>query len=130
MARKQHFGIKFPFTKENNDEIFLDLNDDLVEKSKSDMLHLIFTPKGQRYRMPEFGTRLIDYIYSMNTEENWSAIKEEISVAVEKYVPTVTINDIELFINDENDQEVYINIKFTVSDGVKKTKELEISVRI
>ena len=35
--RKQYYGIKFPFTKDNNDEIFLDLNQNFVDKAKSDM---------------------------------------------------------------------------------------------
>lgn len=128
--RKQYYGVKFPFTKENSDEVYLDVNEDLIEKAKSDMLHLIFTPKGQRYRMPEFGTRLIDFIFDNNDEKAWADIKDEIRTAVEKYVPTVSIKDIESFTDEKDDHVYYVRIKYTVTDGVKTTEVLETSVKI
>lgn len=128
--RKQYYGIRFPFTRENNDEIFLDLSSDIVEKAKSDMFHVIFTPKGQRYRMPEFGTRLIDCVFGDNTDMSWSDVKDEIRSAVEKYVPSVTINDINVYRQEDDDHAAYAEIKFTVSDGKKSTKVLETKIKI
>lgn len=128
--RKQYYGIRFPFTRENNDEVFLDLNQDIIDKVKSDMFHVIFTPKGQRYRMPDFGTRLIDCIYGDNTDFNWSEVKDEIRTAVEKYVPSVVINDINVYREEDDDHTAYADIKFTVSDGTRSTKVLETKIKI
>ncbi len=128
--RKQYYGIRFPFTKENNDEVFLDLNKDFVEKAKSEMFHLIFTPKGQRYRMPDFGTRLIDYIFDSNIDVSFADIKSEIRTAMEKYVPSVTLNDIEVFREEDDDHTAYADIKFTVKDGNLSTGVLETRIKI
>ena len=129
--RKQYYGIRFPFTRENNEELFLDLSTDFVEKAKSEMFHVIFTPKGQRFRMPEFGTRLIDYVFGDNIDGySWSQIKDEIRTAVEKFVPSVTIQDIEVYRQEDDDHTAYADIKFVVSDGVKTTKTLETKIKI
>ena len=78
MAKKQFFGIKYPFQNETEGECFMDLNASFKEKVKSEILHVIFTPKGQRYRNPDFGTDLIKYLFEPNDEEVWSKIKSEI----------------------------------------------------
>ena len=128
--RKQYYGIKFPFIVENNDEIFLDLNEDFIEKAKSEMYHAIFTPKGQRYRLPDFGTRLIDYIYDTNTEVTWDAVKDEITAVIELYVPSVTIKDVVVYKDENDSHSSYVTIKFTVTDGVRTTDVIEESIKI
>lgn len=128
--RKQYFGIKFPFTKENNEEIFLDLNQNFVDKAKSDMFHVIFTPKGQRVRMPDFGTNLIQFIFEENTKLTWDKIRDEISSATEKYVPSVTVTDVELYTECEDDHQVFVTIKFTVTNGVSTTDEQTLTIKL
>lgn len=128
--RKQYFGIKFPFTKENNDEIFLDLNQNFVDKAKSDMFHTIFTPKGQRVRMPDFGTNLIQFIFEDNTQLTWDKIREEISTATEKYVPAVKVTDVLLYTECDDDHQVFVTIKFTVSNGMSTTDEQELTIKL
>lgn len=58
MANRQFFGIKYPFQNESEDNYYLDLNQSYEDKMKSELLHIIFTPKGQRYRNPDFGTEI------------------------------------------------------------------------
>lgn len=131
MANKvKRYGIKFPFTSENTEEIFLDLDNDFIAKAKSDMLHTIFTPKGQRYRMPQFGTRLIDYIFSDNTDTTMDMVHDEIMTAIELYVPSVTVKDIKIYKSDEDDHRVFVTIKYTVTDGIKTTGVLEENIEL
>jgi len=128
--RKRYFGIKFPFTKENNDEIFLDLNQNFVDKAKSDMFHAIFTPKGQRVRMPDFGTNLIQFIFDDNTQTTWDKIRDEISATTEKYVPSVKVTDVEVYTECDDDHMVFVTIKFTVTNGVSTTDEQELTIKL
>ncbi len=128
--RKQYYGIKFPFTKENNDEIFLDLNENFVDKAKSDMFHAIFTPKGQRLRMPDFGTNLIRFIFEENTQMTWDKIREEITTVTEKYVPSVRVTDVMVYTECEDDHMVFVTVKFTVTNGVSVTDEQELSIKL
>lgn len=128
--RKQYYGIKFPFTKDNNDEIFLDLNQNFVDKAKSDMFHVIFTPKGQRVRMPDFGTDLIKFIFEENTKVTWDKIREEITAATEKYVPSVNVTDVVLYTECDDDHQVFVTIKFTVTNGISITEEQELTIKL
>jgi phage baseplate assembly protein W len=128
--RKQYYGIKFPFTKENNDEIFLDLNENFVDKAKSDMFHAIFTPKGQRVRMPDFGTNLIRFLFEENSKMTWDKIRDEISSVTERYVPSVNVTDVAAYTECDDDHAVYVTIKFTVTNGVSVTDEQELSVKL
>ena len=79
MVIKQYFDIKYPFTNDCIEKYEFDLNKSEKEKVASELLHLIFTPKGQRLRLPNYGTDLIKYIFEPNDSDAWKAIKGEIS---------------------------------------------------
>ena len=77
MAKTQKYGIKYPFSSENDENIFFDLNENRTDEVTSKVLHVIFTPKGQKIRDPEFGTDLISYIYDPNDDESFDSINED-----------------------------------------------------
>lgn len=114
---KKYYNIKFPFTNNNNDGSFIDLNNTLDDEVLSNMLHVILTPKNTRIRMPDFGTDLIKFIFEMNDQSSWVSIKNEIYDTVQKYVPNVTINDIAVLMNNEetlDDNKILLKIDYTV----------------
>ena len=115
MAKKQLYGIKYPFQNESENNYYLDLNTSYKEKIRSEMVHLIFTPKGQRYRKPDFGTDLIKYIFEPNDEETWGKIKYEIKEQVKKYLPDVDFKDIQIYKDEEDGNHLYANISYTIS---------------
>ena len=63
MALTQKYGIKYPFTNDNDDGTYIDLNKTFSDGIQSQVLHVIFTPKGQKLRDPDFGTDLIKYLF-------------------------------------------------------------------
>lgn len=118
MAKKtQYYGIKFPFTVSNNEGLFLDLNNDLHEKAASEIAHVLLTPKKTRIRMPNFGTDLINFIFSNNDNLNWGEIEEEIKEQVSKFVSNVKINKINVYRDENNDNKVYVDVNFGVING-------------
>lgn len=118
----KYYGIKFPFTIQNNENIFLDLNNTLHEKVASEIAHVILTPKNTRIRMPNFGTDLIKYIFSINDNLSWGEIENEIKNAVSTYVPDGVLYKIDVYKNEENnDNRIFLSINF----GVKKGKTVE-----
>lgn len=117
----KHYGIKFPFTISNNDNVFLDLNNNLHEKVASEIAHVILTPKKTRIRMPDFGTDLIKYIFSPSDETSWGDIETEIRMAVNKYVPDGVLEKIEVYQNEGDDNMILLNVNF----GVKKGNTIE-----
>lgn len=116
MARKQYFDIKYPFTNDGAEKYELDLNSTVKDRVASDILHVIFTPKGQRLRHPDFGTDLIQYIFEPNNESTWGGVKSEIQNAVARWVDGVTLNNIEVLTNDDG-MQIFVRIDYTVQEG-------------
>lgn len=116
MAQKvrQQYGIKYPFTTNLDNGQFIDINLSIKSKIRSIVMHIVFTPKGQKIRDPEFGTDLIKSIFDPNEEKSWEKIKEEISKSLAKYLPSVSLNNIEMLKNEEDAHEVYVKIQYSI----------------
>lgn len=117
MAKRQFLGIRFPFRNDDQENFFLDLNKTDQDKLRSDICHVLFTQKGTRYKMWEFGTDLIRYIFEQNNEESWSEIKSEIELAVARWVPNCVLNDIRVVQDDGDGNAVYVRVDYSVKQG-------------
>ena len=115
MANRQYFGIKYPFTDDCVERYELDLNNTEHQKMTSDLLHLIFTPKGQRIRRPSFGTGLIKYIFGHSTDV-WNGVKQEIQTSVNEWLENVVLDDINV-LADEEGREINVIINYTIKEG-------------
>lgn len=115
---RQYYDIKFPFTTNNLEGFFIDLNEEPKDKVLSELLHVITTPKKSRLRMPDFGTDLIKYIFELNDESTWAGIKSEIQSAVSKYVKNVILNDIKVYRDEGEEQTILIDLDYSVKVGV------------
>ena len=123
MASKQFLGIKYPFKNDGVQNFYLDANITQNDQARSELLHVVFTPKGQRIRMPEFGTDLIKHIFSPNDGVSWDAIKNEIMDSVSRWVPNIQLNNISVVKNELDDAEVYVRLDYSVKEGNKITND-------
>ena len=123
MTKIRKFGIKYPFKSEGFEHYFLDTNDDLKDKVRSQLMHIVFSPKLQRIRMPEFGTDLIKYIFEQNDDVSWEAVKNEVAESVRRWATNITINDIQVVKNEEDESEIYVRLDYSVSEGNKITND-------
>ena len=117
MANKQFFGLKYPFTSNDNENYYVDVNKTMKDKVRGLLMHLIFTPKNQRIRRPEFGTDLIKYIFENNDTSTWGAIKSEIQETIKQYITNITINDINVLKSEIDEHEIYVRIDYSVENG-------------
>jgi len=127
MAKIQYDGIKYPFENKNNENYLFDLNTTMRESIRSRLLHVIFTPKGQKVRDPEFGTDLIRHIFEQNDTQTWSQMTEEISSAVSKYVPDTVVNSIKILQNEDDSSVVFVRIDYSVKEGNLVTNDTVIT---
>ena len=118
MGARQKYGIKYPFTSDNEDGMYLDLNESYADGIKSQVLHVIFTPKGQKLRDPEFGTDLVKYIYNPSDTDTFDDVKNEIMVQVSKYVPSVEFRDISIYVDENNENGIIVIVEYGVRKGV------------
>lgn len=125
MAREQKYGIKFPITVNSDDKTLFDLNYTRADKVKSDIMHIIFTPKGQRIRNPEFGTKLIQFIFNPGDNETWGDVVSEIKETVKMWIPDCNVQEVEVAEAD-NGLTLACRIRYTLNeiDGSTKTYEI------
>lgn len=125
----QKYGIKYPFTCDNEDNVFLDVNNSEAEEIKSRVLHVIFTPKGQKLRDPEFGTDLIKYIFSQNDSEDLNSIKGEITESIKKYVPEVEFKDVNIYQEENDEHGIIVTVNY-ITKIRNKVVETTVGVKL
>lgn len=148
MAKK--YGINFPISESTVGDFF-GMSTTPEKEVKSNLLHLILTRKGSRYYMPDFGTRLYEFIFGMNDRVTYEDIETDIRDSVKKYIPNVEVNDIliksgedieepediDYQNNDEDDSDIYrvisdmekpytakVTMKYTINSGSFSTSEI------
>jgi len=149
----QRYGITFPFT-DSSEGFFLGLNMDTDSEIRTNLIHLILTRKGTRYFLPDFGTNLPAYVFEQMDTTTKISIEREIREAVDKYIPSLTINKVEvktledLKAEEKNNEQstdlsmddgnmsfvgeaqrnysMRVRIDYTAGDGVFETKDFVI----
>lgn len=95
MALIKTYGVNFPF-RESTQGKYLSLTTTVAEEVRADLLHLILTRKGSRYYLPDFGTRIYDFIFEPMDGPTFDAIKADIQSSVDKFIPNLQINEVSI----------------------------------
>ena len=69
---------------------------------RANLIHLLLTRKGTRYYLPDFGTRLYEYIFDQNDTVSFNLIEEEIREGVRKYIPNLDITSIDIMSGEDD----------------------------
>lgn len=95
MADGKTYGLSFPFVDSFNGK-YLDLTDYTAEEIRSNLIHLLLTKKGSRYFLPNFGTRLYEYIFEPLDGPTFRNIESEIRDAVGQFMPQLQLTNISI----------------------------------
>lgn len=90
MANGITYGISFPFVDSFTGR-YLDVTNSTEGEIRSNLVHLLLTRKGSRYFLPDFGTRLYEYIFEPLDGPTFSDIESEIRDTVRTYMPNLQI---------------------------------------
>jgi phage baseplate assembly protein W len=93
MADGLTYGLNFPFRNSNQGD-YLELTEFQSQEIKADFIHLLLTRKGSRYFLPDFGTRLYEFLFEPFDGLTFSAIEADIRDATERFMPNLLINQI------------------------------------
>ena len=93
MANGITYGINFPFLQSPKGN-YLRLTESTDEEIRTDLVHLLLTRRGSRYFLPDFGTRLYEYIFEPLDGATFEDIRSEIEEQIRTYIPNLTINSI------------------------------------
>ena len=149
MADGYTYGLTFPF-RDSFDGKYLNLTSYSDQEIRSELIHLLLTRKGTRYYLPDFGTRLYEFIFEPLDGPTFSDIDAEIRESVGEYLPGLTITNITItpasagdedkgsYIND-NDERVFrvpgiatqehtakVKIDYKITDDVFRSSDFVI----
>ena len=125
MAKTQYYGIKFPIQIVSETGKCLDLNTTKAEMVKSELMHVLFTPIGQRLRRPTFGTNLIQFLFNPNENETFSDVMLTLKQTVKKWVPDCSLEDI-IIVETDNGLGLNAQIRYSVMEDDGSTSLYEI----
>jgi phage baseplate assembly protein W len=131
MANGITYGINFPFLDSYVGK-YLDCSDSTEEEIRTNLVHLLLSRKGTRYFLPDFGSRLYEYIFEPLDGPTFSQIEDEIRQSVETYLPGITITNIKITdaSMDEEGKGTYINGEGKREFTVNNISQLEHTARI
>ena len=96
------YGIDYPFRDSSKGD-YLNMTEIPEKEIRANLIHLILTRRGSRYYLPDFGTRMYEFIFDQNDFITHNLIEEEIREGVKKYIPNLEINSISI-VSAEDDQ--------------------------
>ena len=114
MADGRTYGIAFPFNSSTEGD-YLKLTQTANDEIRTDLIHLLLTRKGSRYFLPDFGTRLYEYIFEPLDGPTFNSIESEIIESCEKYLPQLKITNVSV--------KAYVDDK-TQSGGVSSGRNV------
>ena len=93
MAQGTTYGLNFPFRDSSRGD-YLQLTQFEAQEIKADLIHLLLTRKGSRYFLPDFGTRLYEFVFDPLDGPTFQNIEAEIRDSVERFMPQLQLTNI------------------------------------
>jgi phage baseplate assembly protein W len=93
---------------------------------KANLRSLIKTERGERFMRPDYGCNLRRFLMEPLDETLFSMIKEEIVIAIRRYLRTVSIGKIQVF--ETRDSELKVNLFCSVRDAVSTAFNIGVKV--
>jgi len=106
-------GLNYPMRRTNHGGYFDKTFQD-IDQIKANLVNLLSTRRGERIMNPEFGTLLYRILYREQNQSNISAIEQEIRDSVSRFMPYVTINN--LNVDATSNKSIMVDIAFTASE--------------
>jgi len=103
-------GVSLPF----NGPVAFNSTYSTADQIKSNLINLLLTNKGERLYNPEFGANLKKVLFEGITEDTSITIQNLIYTNVGVYIPEITINDIKI-ITDQDNNTISITIAYTLN---------------
>ena len=99
------YGIDFPFRDSLKGD-YLGMTETPEREVRANLIHLLLTRRGSRYYLPDFGTRLYEFILDQNDIITFNLIEDEIRTSVKTYIPNLDINTIQVMSAEDDPSEV------------------------
>ena len=103
-------GWSFPLRADATGGVALSHRDDEIAEA----IYLILgTAPGERPMRPQFGCGIHDYVFAPADASTAGAIATEVRVALERWEPRITVDDVYVTLDPENGSAFLIDIHYT-----------------
>ena len=84
-----------------------------IDQIKSNIKNLLLTKRGERVMQPEFGSGLQEVLFEFNDDDLSEKIETTITTAIERWIPSVSIESILVESTDTLKDSNQVNISLT-----------------
>jgi phage baseplate assembly protein W len=117
MANGITYGLNFPLRQSLQGK-YVSLTQTPDEEIRANLVHLLLTRKGSRYYLPNFGTRLYEYIFEPLDGDTFSTLRSEIEESISTFIPNLTIQNISI--------EPYVNAEPSLGELVVPEQDIPV----
>ena len=103
-------GVSLPF----NGPVAFNSTYSTYDQIKSNLVNLLLTNKGERIMNPEFGADLKTVLFNGIVEDTLYEIENLITTSVSIFVPEITILNIQL-IRDEDNNTISVTVQYRIN---------------
>lgn len=124
----KRFGVRVPIRNAATDGVF-DMTTSTIDKLKSQLYVLLFTGKGTRVMLPEYGSPLYEIQFEQLSEQDFATVDDEIREAVGRWLPEIRIDQLEIEQIEQSPNTFVISIDFSLANNPEVTDQLTVTVR-
>ena len=93
----------------------------LAEQARHNLKNLLLTNLGERPHQPEFGSRLLEVVFEFKDD---ALIEQVINEAVDKWLPYITIEEVNTTVDGINPNRLNVELKFSVSTAPNAKEQI------
>lgn len=106
-------GLKFPVSVNKITGRFEMSSGD--EDVKEAIYIILMTQKGERLLMPNFGSRINDYVFEVMDEANLTLMANKVKTVIDTYEKRIKNLNVDVVVDNDNKGKLILNINYVVS---------------
>ena len=118
-----YFGLTFPLTYKSGNDGFFPRANTVIKQASSNIKNLLLTKKGERVGQPNFGCDLWSVLFEQITPDTFDNVKNTIKSAIEIWLPYISVEDINVFTENNNPNTIIVNLEFSVNVNDEQVPE-------
>ena len=125
---KPPIGIKTPLEISSGTGVFT-MHTDIAKQISDNLRNLIMTNHGERLGFYDFGANLRPLLFNLGQEDADTQAIENIKAAVSKYMPFVSLNNFQVFV-DRNDNKAVAKVAVQITYRIPRLDKLARSLEV
>lgn len=100
-----------------------------IEAAKTNIKSLLLTKRGERLMQPFLGSGLGELVFDFNDDELATTIEDTINEAIERWLPYINVDEIEVEQTDtlKDENRINVSVKFSIGESIN-TSEVTFTV--